>query len=58
MTAVEFFEMRREMGLTQSQLGLKLGYSRTQIARMERGISPVPKHVVIAINALWGHPQL
>lgn len=41
MTAVELYQARKELKLTQTQLGDKLGLSREHVTRMETGSRPL-----------------
>lgn len=43
---------RKALGLTQAQLGEKLGYHWNMIARMERGEVPIQKRTWLAVRQL------
>lgn len=50
MTAAEFREIRKSAGMTQAQLGAKLGVHYLTISRYERGICKIPFVMAIAVQ--------
>jgi transcriptional regulator with XRE-family HTH domain len=53
LTGKELRKRRLLLGLTQSELGAKLGMVRNTITRYERGFLPIiPKYVELALKAL------
>lgn len=45
-------KVRREFGLTQKGLAYYLGVTERQVRRWEAGDTPVPKVVILALQAL------
>lgn len=52
MDAIELRQRRKAAGLTQAQLGTKLGLHRDFIGLMERGLQPIAERTALAITAL------
>lgn len=50
MTPAQFTQARHSLKLTQTGLALKLGLSRSTIARYESGFTPIPGPVQLIIN--------
>lgn len=48
----EIREKRISLGLSQSQLGTKLGLHQTTVSRMETGELPVDERTSLALEAL------
>lgn len=54
MDNIEFLEIRKRLGLTQSQMASVLGYSvAMQVSELERATNPkpVPRHVAMLMRA-------
>jgi transcriptional regulator with XRE-family HTH domain len=54
MTAAQFKEARKKLGVSQEALAHMLGISVRSVARYERGSHPVPKTVELALHYLVG----
>lgn len=52
MTGDELRAIRARMGLTQSQLGERLGFTKTSVARMERGEQRIMQVTTLAVKYL------
>ena len=52
MEAAELRRCRKAAGLTQAQLGTRLGLHRDFIGLMERGIQPIAERTALAVAAL------
>jgi transcriptional regulator with XRE-family HTH domain len=52
MTGKELKEWRRQRGLTQAALALKLGVIRETVARWELGIRSIPPFLPLALKHL------
>lgn len=52
MTPADLRAARKQLGLTQTELGDLLGYTRTAVAYWEHGERPVPKWMPLAIDGL------
>lgn len=52
MDAAELRRCRKAAGLTQAQLGARLGLHRDFIGLMERGVQPIAERTALAITAL------
>lgn len=50
MTPTEFRALRKRLGLTQAQLGAKLGLHHDRIGQYERGQAPIPRAVEISVH--------
>ncbi len=48
-----FYNYRKMLGLKRGKLATALGMSRTTINAYENGKNKVPKHVWLAMNAIW-----
>ncbi len=47
-----FRALRLELGLTQAELGMRLGLNERQIRRLESGETPIKPHHLLAIESL------
>ena len=52
MTAADFADWRKRMGLNRLKAAEALGVSRNMPARYEAGVSPIPLTVALACAAL------
>lgn len=52
MTAADFRAARAALGLSQAALAEKLGLSKDQVSRIERGVYPVSRLHELALTAL------
>lgn len=52
LEGVELLAHRKALGMTQVQLGEKLGYHWNMIARMERGEVPIQKRTWLSVRLL------
>lgn len=52
MTNEELSNARREIGLTQTQLGSVLGYTREHIAQLEGGRRTIQRPTALVVEAL------
>ena len=52
MEANEFTEIRKSLGLNKVEFGFRLGISPPTLLSYERGQSPIPRTVTLAIAAL------
>lgn len=52
MDASELRQRRKAAGLTQAQLGARLGLHRDFIGLMERGLQPITERTALAVTAL------
>jgi len=52
MDGKELRARRKALGLTQAELGARLGYHRDHVGLMERGTQPVPDRTALAVSAL------
>jgi len=52
MTSEDLKTLRMKLGLTQAQLGTKLGVARNTVTRWEMGIRGIPEPVVRLLNFL------
>ena len=52
MDAVELRRLRKNAGLTQAELGQRLGLHRDFIGLMERGVQPIAERTALAVTAL------
>ena len=43
---------RQALGLTQEQLARELGVTMITVSRYERGVSEIPLHIELAVEAL------
>lgn len=55
ISAARLRELRKEAGLTQDQLADRLGVSRVQVSRIERGISSTPMETILAWHSACGY---
>ncbi len=53
MTKDAFSAARTRLGLSQRKIAAKLGMSPTTIGNYEHGRSAIPRHVELAMMALW-----
>lgn len=49
---------RKNQGLTQEELGWKVGYSQSVISRMETGVVEISPQDIVAIARALGNPSL
>jgi len=52
MTGEQFTAHRKNMGLSQTKMGQRLGLSLRQIQRYEKTETPIPKTVAILIDVM------
>lgn len=52
MQSVILKTMRKTLGVNQTELGKLIGYSQQTLSNMESGKVPVPKGVLLAVEAL------
>jgi transcriptional regulator with XRE-family HTH domain len=52
MTPEQFTAHRKNMGLSQTKMGQRLGLSLRQIQRYEKTETPIPKTVAILIDVM------
>ena len=57
MTKKEFMKEREALGFTRIQLAEKLGLSRQTIFNYEYGHFPIPRAIVLAMQALKLQPK-
>ena len=57
MTKKEFMTEREALGFTRIQLAEKLGLSRQTIFNYEYGYYPIPRAIILAIQALKLQPK-
>jgi len=57
MTKKEFMKEREALGFTRIQLAEKLGLSRQTIFNYEYGYYPIPRAIILAIQALKLQPK-
>ncbi len=53
MTSSEFESIRTLMGQSQKDLAASLGMSPTTVCQYEAGKHRIPRHVALALAALW-----
>lgn len=56
MSPLELRRRRRALGLTQKQLGVRLGVGELYIGRREAGTRPITRMLAIAVICLSEHP--
>jgi transcriptional regulator with XRE-family HTH domain len=49
-------DARRAIGVTQRELALRLGRSRTFVTNLEAGVNPVSLHIVFEVATILGRP--
>jgi transcriptional regulator with XRE-family HTH domain len=52
MTKEELKKIRKILGLSQTQLGEEIGYSRQQISNIERGVRGAGKRFIEAVKRM------
>jgi DNA-binding XRE family transcriptional regulator len=57
MTKKEFMKEREALGFTRIQLAEKLELTRQTIFNYEHGYYPIPKAIVLAMQALKSEPK-
>jgi transcriptional regulator with XRE-family HTH domain len=50
-------DIRRQLGLTQTEMADRLGLNQSTISRFERGDLPVDKRTALAVRSLLPEPQ-
>ena len=58
MKPAEYVEIRKQLGLTQSELARKLEVSRPTIARREASDGKVTREAAISLSALFENVEL
>ncbi len=53
MTPASLIALRKRMKLTQEALAEALGLGRRTLIRYESGDNPIPKHISLAMSAIW-----
>ena len=57
MTGAELRERRKSLGLSQADLGARLGLSRDYIGQMERGTAPILPRTLVLLRAFADPPR-
>ena len=52
MTGADFLLLRRQLGMTQAQLGATLGVHRNTVRHYESGAGPIPPAMQLALHYL------
>lgn len=57
MQAKELRELLKAFGLTQAELGARIGLSRVTVGLMARGQTPIERRTALAIRYALEHPE-